>query len=129
VKGQRDRGIIAVTFLLAAAVCMAWVASGCGASARQRDLSAAMRGVDAAAAGFVSWDGDHQMELVQASHTKELGAAALASYRQHQVVVVDGIKTAYRAIAAAALGTGDVAGALAAAAQAYHLIREIEASP
>jgi hypothetical protein len=112
-----------------AIVLLAMLLVSCGANARQRALTASMRTVDAAAGGFTAWDEQHQQDLVQSSNTHELGAAALASYRQHQAEVVGGLELAYRAIAAAALGTGDLAGAEDAVVKAIDEIHTLETTP
>lgn len=127
-RGQRDRGIMYAGGLIVAFIVLAHVI-GCGANARQRDLSETFRGVDVAAAGFEAWDAAHQESIVTSSNTRDEGESRLAAYRAKREVVIAGFEAAYRTVASAALGTGDVIGASVALESLYKLIARLEAMP
>lgn len=79
----------------------------CGASARQRTISATLLGVDAAKAAFVAADATHQLQLVAGATSHDDGAAKLASYRDRRVKLVIAFEAAYRALAIAAILNDD----------------------
>lgn len=82
--------------------------AGCGASQRQRTLTAALASVEATQASFVTWDEAHQHEIVLSAPSLEAGEAQLAAYRDQRGQVVVLFDLAYQGIAAAALERDDV---------------------
>ncbi len=93
----RRRGILILALALLAS---------CGASARQRHLRTALLAVDAASAGFVSWDADQQDLIVnQLADDYADGERRLAEYRSRRAPVVDAFAIAYRMLAIAAVDT------------------------
>lgn len=102
----------------------------CGASARQRTISATLLGVDTAKSAFVAFDGAHQLQLVEAATSKEVGAAKLASYRDRRVKLVVAFEGAYRSLAIAAILNDDpssLANLVAAAKVALDEWRSLQA--
>jgi hypothetical protein len=81
--------------------------SGCGASARERAIKTAFLATNAARDGFVMFDAQHQLEIVDKAQTKEEGAAALATWRSQRDSVVSLFVVTYYAISAAATFTDD----------------------
>lgn len=91
----RRRGVLILALALVAA---------CGASARQKSLRGSFVAVEAAAAGFVDWDAEHQDLIVnQLADDYADGERRLAAYRARRAPVVDAFAIAYRILAAAAL--------------------------
>lgn len=72
---------------------------------RQATVRHAFDGVEVARAGFVTWDAQHQLDLVAAAPTREAGADALARYREDRAAAERAFAVAYRLVAAAALDT------------------------
>lgn len=101
----------------AALLALAALLVACGG--RQAAVARTVRGLDAARAAFVAWDGRHQLELVAAATSPDDGRARLTAYRARRAPVVDAFALAYRAAALAALdreaGLGEMAAAAAAA--------------
>jgi hypothetical protein len=75
---------------------------GCAAG-REMILSRTMAGMNAAEKAFVAWDAHHQIELVEAAHSREDGEVALVTYRAKRDHVVKGMIAAYSALAVASV--------------------------
>lgn len=107
------------------------LSSGCGASARQRELRVSLAAVDASAAAFEEWDRHHQHDIVVAAQSREDGQAKLADYRASREKVVAAFEAAYRAIAAAALDPdgGTIQPALDAAESIRALVSKLKGGP
>jgi hypothetical protein len=89
----------------AAALLFATVANSaaCGPSSRTKALQASLTTLNAARAGFVAYDGQHQQDLVAHANARADAEASLAAWRTSQHEVELGFSDAYRLIAAAAL--------------------------
>ncbi len=81
--------------------------AACNKDQRVNTIHASIVALDAARDGFVQWDHDHQMSIVDAATSREEGAAKLAAYRKKRQDVLDGFQIAYRALALAATQTDD----------------------
>ncbi len=95
-----------VTFLSACIVLglmLVFANGGCAASSKQRTLSGMLIAVDTARIGFVTWDDDHQQQLVEEAESYEAGVQALAEYREKRMPVLLAFELAYQGIARAAL--------------------------
>lgn len=78
---------------------------GCGGSFSQKarkSLNTALAATNAAQAGFVGWDKQHQLDIVDRSTSKEEATAALVGYRAKRQAVVRAFTISYTSIAAAA---------------------------
>lgn len=91
----------------------------CGASARERTITAAFATTNASRDAFVAFDASHQHQLVERATSLDDGKALLSDYRAKRAVVVDLFAATYRAIAAAAIVADgrSMSALLAAAAQ------------
>lgn len=69
----------------------------------QHALDVSLSSLNAARDGFVAWDADHQLRLVEGADTKEAAKAALASYRADRKKVTAALLTAYGALSVAAV--------------------------
>lgn len=108
------------------ALAMVVMLAACGASSRERTLRTTLAAVDASAAGFETWDEQHQKEIVDKATSAEEATAAIAVYRLRREQVIAAFEVAYRALAAAALhGDNAVGPALDAAEAAYHLLEQL----
>ena len=78
----------------------------CGGSSfnerANKSLTTALGATNAARDTFVSWDKQHQLDLVAAATTEEAAKAELELYRAKRQQVVRAFTVAYSAIAAAA---------------------------
>ena len=81
--------------------------AGCNQDQRANTIRASIVAVDAARDGFVSWDRDHQMAIVDSATSRADGEAKLAAYRDQRQKVTDGFRLVYRALALAATQTDD----------------------
>ena len=75
---------------------------GCGASARETALRSSFIGVNAAREGFVTWDEQHQGQIVAGATSYVDGQTQLAEYRTAREQIVSAFVVAYRAVALAA---------------------------
>lgn len=96
------KGLRTAVACVAAGVVLAWLVAGCGASQRERTIRDTFAATDAAAAGFVAFDGRHQHDLVVAAKSEPEGKAALEMWRVNQLRAEMAIAAVYRAIAVAA---------------------------
>lgn len=115
----------ATGMLAALLVGVALVAGpGCTHDTRRDTIHAALVATDSARAGFVAWDREHQLDLVERATTREGGAAALAEYRGKRDGLTEKLVGVYRAIAAASLANDDqsLASLLAAADQLHEAL-------
>lgn len=82
------------------------LAGACGGSTfnerANKSLTTALGATNAARDTFVSWDKQHQLDLVSASTTADEAKAKLETYRAKRQAVVRAFTVAYSAIAAAA---------------------------
>ncbi len=83
------------------------VAAACNQDQRTKTIHATIVSVDAARDGFVSWDRQHQLAIVEKATTREQGEAELVAYRLKRESVVDGFRVAYRGLAVAATQTDE----------------------
>lgn len=81
---------------------------GCGGNSRQQTLRTSLVAVNAARDGLVTWDEDHQSQIIAAATSKEEARAKLDTYRADRVKLVNAFEAVYRAIAVAAVA-GDKA--------------------
>lgn len=112
------RGAVALTIMLGLAILtMAW--AGCGASARQKTLHATLIAVDAARDGFVEYDKQRQISIVESSESHAAAVERLAAYRTDRAPIVEAFAQVYKLLATAALLEEDrsLTAALAAAKQ------------
>lgn len=109
-----------------AAIALVVMLAACGASSRERSLRTTLAAVDASAAGFQTWDEQHQKEIVDKAQSADEATAALAVYRLRREQVIAAFAIAYEALAAAALHDDKAIGpALDAAEAAYHLLEQL----
>lgn len=96
-----------------------------GPDARQKALQTSLVALNAARDGFLSWDGNHQQQIVREATSLENGQAALSEYRTRRESVVQGFTVAYSALAAAALekSAAMILEAATAAKEVYTLIK------
>lgn len=113
-----------------AAIALLVLVAACGAT-RAKTLRTTLAGVDATAAGFETWDGEHQLALVGQAETRDAAEAELVAYRARREVVVTAFEAAYRALAVAALDpdAGSIAPAVAAAQTVFQLVQQIRRGP
>ena len=83
------------------------VLAACGAKTSyvqkaRTTVSVTHEAVKAADAGFLSWDKQHQLELVSQSESREEAEAKLTAYRAKREPIVKAFAIAYSSIAAAA---------------------------
>jgi|HubBroStandDraft_6_1064221.scaffolds.fasta_scaffold238091_2 hypothetical protein len=99
-------------------ILVACLPFACSPSSQQKAISTTLTAVNAASAAFVTFDSQHQQDIVSQATSKEAGQAALASYRAEQTKVATLFAGAYRAIAAAAtvVNSPNIDGMIAAAA-------------
>jgi hypothetical protein len=88
-----------------ALLCLALVA--CGASARQKTITTTVQALDVAEVAFLHFDGQHQLDLVNAATTQADATAKLASYRKDRDEVAKALIAAYRLAAVAATVDND----------------------
>lgn len=90
----------------------------CSSNQRASTITTTLNAVNAAEAGFVAFDGKHQLDIVSASTSHDDAVAKLADYRAKRELVVVALTGAYDALKVAAEVNDDpsVAGAVAAAA-------------
>lgn len=113
-----------------AAIALIVLVAACGAT-RAKTLRTTLAGVDATATGFETWDGEHQLAIVDQAETRDAAEAELAAYRARRDVVIAAFEAAYRTIAVAALDpdAGSIAPAIAAAQAVYQLVQQIRRGP
>jgi len=103
--------------------------TGCGASARETTLRAAMTGLTIASDGFVAFDRAYQSEIVAKATNQAEGGATLAAYRARREMVLGAFAAAFHAIATAAVLNSDdksLAAAVAAADLALQSWNELK---
>lgn len=97
-----------ITILAVLAVFLSCgVVLGCSVSQRQKTLRAGLVAVDATRDGFIEWDAQHQLRIVEEAASKEEAHAKLESYRTKRLKVSTLFESVYRAIAAAATNEDD----------------------
>lgn len=118
-----------IAYFCLALVCLLLFVSSvsCTQQDRANTLRASLTAVNTAKAGFVAWDRRHQMQIVEASKTREEAEGALFAYRARRTPVVEGFEVAYRALAVAATQTDEpsLRGALATAADLVDAVRRL----
>jgi hypothetical protein len=82
------------------ALCIVLV--GCGATQRQKTITATLAAVDAARDGFVEYDRLHQQGIVNDADSADAARSKLDAYRRKREPLVQAFTTAYRALAIAA---------------------------
>lgn len=87
---------IGLLLLLAWCIC-------CGPSTRQAALRGSLLATDAAAAAFVTYSRDHQLDIVEAATSYDDGNSRLIAWHQEREPILDSIRLAYRLIATATL--------------------------
>ncbi len=100
--------------------------AGCGASAREKTLRAAVVSVNAARDGFIAFDLNHQRAILAAHTEREKYDAAIAAYRSKREPVVEAFVVAYRAIGVAAVLVDDDASLGAVGEAVSKLLKAIE---
>lgn len=103
--GHARLTLLTLLALFAVAACSLTV--GCGASARQKEITTTMTVLDAAQAGYIAFDARHQLDIVKAAPDKATGEAQLGAWRQTQAKVETGLTAAWRAVAVAATVNND----------------------
>jgi hypothetical protein len=122
---MRFRSISALAALIALSL-VAELLMGCGANQRQKALTTALVGVNAAREGFLAWDEKHQQNIALLAKSYEEGRELLANYRENREMVVNGFELAYQGLAAAALVDDDGTSfeiAMGRIEQLYELLR------
>lgn len=118
-----------IAYFCLAIVCLLLFVSSvsCTQQDRANTLRASLTAVNTAKAGFIAWDRRHQMQIVDASKTREEAESALFAYRARRTPVVEGFEVAYRALAVAATQTDEpsLRGALATAADLVDAVRRL----
>lgn len=110
-----------------AALVLVVLLAACGASSRERALRTTLAAVDASAAGFETWDGQHQKAIVDQAKSADEATASITAYRLKREQAVAAFEVAYHAIAAAALhGSAAIGPALKAAEEAYQVLEELK---
>lgn len=120
--------------LLAATLCtigLAIMAVSGGCSGRQKTLRASLVAVDAARDGFVEWDKQHQLQIVEKATSKEEGRAKLDEYRTNREPIITGFEVVYRAIALAATREDDASlrDALDRAEKLFQAVTRLKGGP
>ena len=107
------------------------IVCGCGASTRQTTIRTALIAANAANAGFASWDGSHQLEIVRSAQSKAESDAALAAYRARRHDVILAFVALYQAIATAGALSDDASlkTVVEVSARLQKLIGAIEVTP
>ena len=101
--------------------------AACGASARQKTIQGALVGVNAARDGFITWDSQHQLSIVEKATSREEAELALKDYRTRREVVKEAFEVAYRALAVAATQTDELSlhAALAASDKLVDAVKKL----
>lgn len=78
--------------------------AACGDAASRADttLATSLAATNAARDAFVSWDEEHQLDIVHRASTPEAAQEALRTYRNTRQKVIQAFTSAYTTIAAAA---------------------------
>jgi hypothetical protein len=99
----------------------------CSSSTRGKTIHATLVAVNAARDGFVSWDRQHQQDLVAAATFKDEARASIDVYRTRRELVVASFEVVYRAIAVAATQSDEISltAALARAGELYAALKQI----
>lgn len=105
-------------------IAVALFVASCGASSRTKALSTALTAVDVAADTVVEVSNKRQEQIVEQATSPEDGRARLDAFRAARAPVVDAIASAYKAIAAAALGDGELTAVMSAARDAIDRAKE-----
>lgn len=115
-RSRTAHAVVFLTFLVA-----------CGPNARQKALATSFAALNAAHEGFVTWDAQHQQDIVAHATSLADGQAVLAKYREDRDPITRGFFVAYAAFSVALAGDTDahVAAALQAAAQLYLLVKQL----
>lgn len=105
--------------------------SSCSRTRRNDTLRASVTAVNAARAGFTTWDRQHQQDIVAKATSKDEGRAALDRYRGLREAILDDFELVYRALAIAATQTDDpsLKGALAASAKLIGSVQSMTGGP
>lgn len=119
------------TLVILMTVQLVSLAAGCGASARQQTIAAALTATNASRAVFVAWDASHQTELVSTATSLEDGRQRLDAYRKQREPVVQGFAGVYRLIAAAALArdAGSITEMVDAAKLLHATLKDLGVTP
>lgn len=112
----------------AIALVIAWWLCGCHPTTRETTIKVALSSADAASAGFIAWDREHQAAIVASAKSHEDGATKLGAYRSKQADVLLAFVALYQSIAIAATlnDSQSVAAIVLAAGHLQEAIREIE---
>lgn len=120
-----------VTRKLAPVALMLLLVGACSANARETALTRTLDSLNAAHAGFVEFDKDHQNRIVEQAENYEDGAADLARYRVRREPVLRAFVVAYSAVAAAAIdfeGEGLINQAVQALTDLYFAVDALKES-
>ena len=96
----RNRSVILFVFF-------AMLASCGGPALRQKAIDTGFTGLNALRDGFVTWDKEHQEQIVDKATSLDDGKAKLASYRVARAKVSEAFMTAYAALNLAAINPND----------------------
>lgn len=101
--------------------------AACSANAREKALKHSFTALNAARDGFVQWDKQKQMSIVEAAKTKAEGKENLRAYHKRRQPVIEAFTVAYAALAIAAIDDNAtrLTEALKAAVAVYQLVRAI----
>jgi hypothetical protein len=105
-----------------AALLVTLVPAACSPSQRDRAISTTYASLNAASSAFLTFDRQHQAELIAAAPDKLSAQADLTNYRARRAPVQDSFVAAYRALIAATLLKDDLS--LSNAVQAAALVAE-----
>ena len=96
-KAPRPVALLLLVVMLAA----------CGATAREKAISATYVGINSARDGFIAYNARHENDLVQGSQSREEAIQKLVSYRMKREHVTEAFIAAYHALSAAVLVEND----------------------
>ena len=113
--------------IAALALCLV----ACGASQRERAVRTGFSAFQVAAAGFATWDKEHQRQIVAEAQTYVDGQMALGAYRAKRAPVILGLNIATSAISLAALDPtiANVAAAAVEVRRLYDSMRALRGDP
>jgi acyl-CoA synthetase (AMP-forming)/AMP-acid ligase II len=120
-----------VLYLATFLACLLAAAPACTGNQRQKTLRATVISVNAARDGFVEYDRQHQLALVEKAATREEGEKSLAAYRLKRTPVVAGFEATYIALTIALTQTDDpsLRAALEASSAMIAAIKSITGGP
>lgn len=87
-------------------VCV-MLGAACNQDQRTKTIHASIIAVDVARDGFITWDREHQAQIVEHATSESQGLAELDKYVAKRKPVVDGFQLVYRALALAATQTDE----------------------